>query len=46
VSAYHRSLPDLAEAQHVWTEALDWLRDDYWQRYLFCPETDLMWFTR
>jgi len=46
VSAYHHSLPDLAEAQHVWTEALDWLRDDYWQRYLFCPETDLIGFTR
>jgi hypothetical protein len=46
VSAYHHALPDLAEAQHVWTEALDWLRDDYWQRYLFCPETDLVGFTR
>jgi hypothetical protein len=45
VSAYHQSLPDLTEAQHVWTEALDWLRDDYWQRYLFCPETDLVGFT-
>jgi hypothetical protein len=46
VSAYHQSLPDLAEAQQVWTEALDWLRDDYWQRYLFRPETDLAGFTR
>ncbi len=46
VSAYHQSLPNLAEAQQVWSEALDWLRDDYWQRYLFCPETDLAGLTR
>ena len=46
VNTYYQSLPDLVEAQRVWTEALDWLRDDYWQRYLFCPETDLARFTR
>ncbi len=46
MSAYHDALPNLAEAQQVWTEALDWLRDDYWQRYLFRPETDLAGFTR
>jgi len=46
VSAYHQSLPDFAEAQQVWSEALDWLRDDYWQRYLFRPETDLAGLTR
>lgn len=46
VSAYHESLPDFSEAQHVWSEALDWLRDDHWQRYLFRPETDLAGFTR
>jgi hypothetical protein len=46
VSAYHRSLPDFAEAQRVWAEALDWLRGDYWQRYLFRPETDLAGLTR
>ncbi len=45
-SAYHESLPNLAEAQHVWSETLDWLRDDYWQRYLFQSETDLAGFTR
>ncbi|PON13601.1 hypothetical protein C2W62_33500 [Candidatus Entotheonella serta] len=46
VSAYHQALPDLAEAQQVWMEALDWLRDDYWQRYLFRPEIDMAGFTR
>ena len=46
VSAHHQSLPDLAEAQRVWAEALDWLRDDYWQRYLFDPQTDLAGLTR
>jgi hypothetical protein len=46
VGAYHQSLPDLEQAQQVWREALDWLRDDYWQRYLFQPETDLAGLTR
>lgn len=41
VRAYHQSLPDLVDAQRVWAEALDWLRDAYWQRYLFRPETEL-----
>lgn len=41
VRVYHQSLPDLVEAQRVWAEALDWLRDAYWQRYLFRPETEL-----
>lgn len=41
VWAYHQSLPDLAAAQGAWAEALAWLRAPYWQRYLFCAETEL-----
>ena len=41
VRAYQQSLPDLAAARHAWAEALAWLRDPYWQRYLFHPEIEL-----
>jgi hypothetical protein len=41
--AYQR-LPQYAEAQQAWREALDWLRADYWQRYLFDPTTALAGF--
>ena len=46
VRAYHQSLPDFAEAQRAWSEALAWLRDIHWQQYLFRPETDLARLTR
>ena len=41
----HQTLPNLTEARQTWTEALHWLRADYWQRYRFAPETDLAGFT-
>jgi hypothetical protein len=41
IRAYHQSLTDLAAAQQAWAEALEWLRDVYWQRYLFHAETEL-----
>ena len=41
VQSMHQTLPNLAEAQQVWTEALRWLRAEYWQRYRFAAETDL-----
>jgi hypothetical protein len=41
VASAHQALPNLAEAQQVWAEALDWLREDYWQRYLFDADTAL-----
>ena len=46
VRAYQQSLPDLDAAQRAWVEALAWLRDPYWQRYLFRPETELARVTR
>ena len=37
----NRSLPDPAEAQSAWSQALQLLREDHWRRYIFDPETDL-----
>jgi hypothetical protein len=42
----HQALPNLAEARQAWAEALEWLRAEYWQRFLFDPETDLAGFDR
>ncbi|MGE3540382.1 MAG: hypothetical protein AB7N91_23435 [Candidatus Tectimicrobiota bacterium] len=41
VRSAHASLPNLQEVQQVWNEALNWLRAEHWQRYLFQPDTDL-----
>jgi hypothetical protein len=41
VQSMYQTLPNLAEVQQVWIEALQWLRADYWQRYRFAPETEL-----
>jgi hypothetical protein len=46
IRAYHQSLTDLDVAQQAWAEALEWLRDTYWQRYLFQAETELARWTR
>jgi len=40
----YQALPNLTEARQVWTEALNYLRADYWQRYLFDPESELAGF--
>jgi hypothetical protein len=37
----HQALPALAEARQAWAEALSWLHADYWQQYLFQPESEL-----
>lgn len=41
VHSAHQTLPNRAEARQAWAEALDWLRADYWQRYLFHADTEL-----
>jgi hypothetical protein len=46
IRAYHQSLTDLSAAQQAWAEALEWLRDTYWQRYRFHAETELARLTR
>ena len=46
VQVAHQGLPNLAEARQAWAEALEWLRAEYWQRYLFDPETELAAFDR
>jgi hypothetical protein len=45
VHSMHQTLPNLTEVRQAWTEALHWLRADYWQRYRFAPETELAGFT-
>jgi len=41
VHSAHQALPNLTEARQAWAEALQWLRADYWQRYVFHPATEL-----
>ncbi len=41
VYSMYQTLPNLMEVRQAWTEALHWLRADYWQRYRFSPETEL-----
>jgi len=41
VHSAQQALPNLTEARQAWAEALQWLRADYWQRYLFHPATEL-----
>ena len=36
-----RSLTGFASAQEAWTEALGWLKEEYWTRFLFDPEAEL-----
>jgi hypothetical protein len=40
----NRRLPNLEQVRQGWTEALGWLRSEYWQRFLFQPEADLAGF--
>jgi len=46
VSIAHQALSNLSEARQAWAEALHWLRAEYWQRYLFNPESELAVFKR
>jgi hypothetical protein len=46
VHSAHQAFPNLVEAQQAWAEALNWLRADYWQRYLFHADTELAGLTR
>jgi hypothetical protein len=40
----YEALPNLPAARQAWAEALNGLRAEYWQRYLFDPETELAGF--
>lgn len=37
----NENLDDLSQARHAWREALEWLRGDHWQRYLFDADAEL-----
>ena len=41
VAECNSELPKEAPERLAWYEALDWLRGEYWRRYLFDPDTDL-----
>lgn len=41
VQAMHQTLAQQAETQQAWHEALAWLGEEYWQRYLFDAPTEL-----
>ena len=45
LSARNRTLPDFEDARSAWLEALDWLRGDYWTRFLFDAESELAAYT-
>ena len=34
------TLPNIEQVNQAWTEALGWLRTDYWQRFVFDPEKE------
>ena len=46
VSARNEQLPYIDQARQAWGDALESLRGDHWQRYLFDAETELGPFTR
>ena len=37
----NRGLPQVSQTRQAWCEALEWLRQEYWQRYLFDPDVEL-----
>ncbi len=41
VKIRNQNLPSLATARQAWSEALELLRADHWQKYLFDPEVEL-----
>jgi hypothetical protein len=42
VGELRRALPGFEVARGAWTEALQWLREEYWGRYLFDPDIELI----
>lgn len=41
VNQRNQNLPSAVQARQAWVEALDWLRADYWDRFLFDAATEL-----
>lgn len=44
VAERNQSLPNHAEVLGAWLDALGWLQEEYWRRFLFDPERDLAGF--
>lgn len=41
IQARNQDLPGRAQARLAWDEACDWLRADYWRKFLFDPDVEL-----
>lgn len=41
VQQRNHGLPDYPEARHAWDEACEWLKADYWRKFLFDPDAEL-----
>ncbi|PKB80122.1 MAG: hypothetical protein BZY88_09845 [SAR202 cluster bacterium Io17-Chloro-G9] len=41
VQQRNRSLPDYSQARKAWDEACEWLKADYWRKFLFDPDAEL-----
>ena len=41
VQQRNRSLPDYSQARQAWGEACEWLKADYWRKFLFDPDSEL-----
>ena len=46
VAARNGTLANLPQARKAWREALEWLREDHWRRFIFNPEVDLADYVR
>ena len=41
IETRNQSLPEFPAAKDAWTGALEWLKEDYWRRFIFDPEVEL-----
>lgn len=41
IAERNRGLPQVNQMREAWCEALEWLRQEYWQRFLFDPDVEL-----
>jgi len=41
VQQRNQDLPDYSQARQAWVEACDWLKADYWRKFLFDPDVEL-----
>ena len=44
VAERNSKLAEIEQSRQAWNKALGWLREDYWRRFLFDPDTELAGF--